>query len=62
LRPTVATCPYTGGSQLRRVRGLFLAGFVDAPGGLLPVVETQGQWIAAVLTGRLRLPPPEQMD
>jgi hypothetical protein len=28
---------------------------------LLPVVETQAAWIAAVLTGRLRLPPPEQM-
>jgi dimethylaniline monooxygenase (N-oxide forming) len=41
--------------------GLYFAGFVDAPGGLLPLVETQGQWIAAVLTGRLRLPPPEQM-
>jgi dimethylaniline monooxygenase (N-oxide forming) len=41
--------------------GLYFAGFVDAPGGLLPVVEAQGQWIAAVLTGRLRLPPPEQM-
>jgi Flavin-binding monooxygenase-like len=36
--------------------GLYFAGFVDAPGGLLPVVETQGQWIAAVLGGRLRLP------
>jgi dimethylaniline monooxygenase (N-oxide forming) len=36
--------------------GLLLAGFVDAPGGLLPVVETQAEWIAAVLTGRLRLP------
>jgi hypothetical protein len=43
------------------VGGLYFAGFVDAPGGLLPVVETQGQWIAAVLTGRLRLAPPEQM-
>ena len=43
------------------VGGLFFAGFVDAPGGLLPLVETQGQWIAAVLTGQLRLPPPEQM-
>lgn len=43
------------------VGGLYFAGFVDAPGGLLPVVETQGEWIAAVLTGRLRLPPPEQM-
>jgi dimethylaniline monooxygenase (N-oxide forming) len=30
------------------VSGLFLAGFVDAPGGLLPVVEAQGEWIAAV--------------
>jgi dimethylaniline monooxygenase (N-oxide forming) len=36
--------------------GLLLAGFVDAPGGLLPVVETQAEWIAAVLGGRLRLP------
>jgi glycine/D-amino acid oxidase-like deaminating enzyme len=43
------------------LRGLFLAGFVDAPGGLLPVVEAQGKWIAAVLTGRLRLPPPVEM-
>lgn len=41
--------------------GLFFAGFVDAPGGLLPVVETQATWIAAVLAGRLRLPAPEQM-
>jgi len=44
-----------------KVRGLYFAGFVDAPGGLLPVVETQGQWIAAVLSGRLRLPGPERM-
>lgn len=36
--------------------GLFLAGFVDAPSGLLPLVETQGDWIAAVLEGRLALP------
>jgi Flavin-binding monooxygenase-like len=43
------------------IGGLYFAGFVDAPGGLLPVVETQGQWIASVLTGRLRLPPPERM-
>lgn len=41
--------------------GLFFAGFVDAPGGLLPVVETQATWIAAALAGHLRLPPPEQM-
>jgi len=42
-------------------RGLFFAGFVDAPGGLLPVVETQGEWIAAVLAGRLCLPAADQM-
>jgi Flavin-binding monooxygenase-like len=37
--------------------GIFFAGFVDAPGGLLPVVEAQGEWTAAVLAGRLLLPP-----
>ena len=41
--------------------GLFLAGLVHAPGGLLPVVEAQGEWIATVLTGRLRLPPRARM-
>jgi hypothetical protein len=41
--------------------GLYFTGFVDAPGGLLPIVETQGQWIAAAITGLLRLPPPERM-
>lgn len=39
----------------------FFAGCVDAPGGLLPLVETQGEWIAAVLTGHLVLPPTGQM-
>jgi len=43
------------------LRRLYFAGFVDAPGGLLPVVEAQGQWIAAVLSGRLRLPARERM-
>jgi dimethylaniline monooxygenase (N-oxide forming) len=41
--------------------GLLFAGFVDAPGGLLPVVETQAEWIAAALSGRLRLPGPGRM-
>jgi flavin-binding monooxygenase-like protein len=36
--------------------GLFLAGFVDAPSGLLPIVEAQRDWIAAVLESRLALP------
>jgi cation diffusion facilitator CzcD-associated flavoprotein CzcO len=43
------------------LRGLYFAGFVDAPGGLLPVVESQGRWIAAAVTGLLRLPPPDRM-
>jgi dimethylaniline monooxygenase (N-oxide forming) len=43
------------------VGGLYFAGFVDAPGGLLPVVQAQGEWIAAVLAGRLCLPAPAQM-
>jgi len=43
------------------IRGLFFAGFVDAPGGLLPVVEDQGEWIAAVLGGRLALPSSQRM-
>jgi dimethylaniline monooxygenase (N-oxide forming) len=43
------------------VVGLYFAGFVDAPGGLLPVVEAQTEWIAAVLSGSLLLPPREQM-
>jgi hypothetical protein len=44
------------------VDGLFFAGFTDAPGGLLPVVETQAQWIAAVLTGRIELPATPAID
>jgi dimethylaniline monooxygenase (N-oxide forming) len=43
------------------IRGLLFAGFVDAPGGLLPVVEEQAEWISALLTGRLRLPPLRRM-
>jgi glycine/D-amino acid oxidase-like deaminating enzyme len=43
------------------VGGLFFVGFVDAPGGLLPVVEAQAEWVTAVLTGALSLPSPERM-
>jgi Flavin-binding monooxygenase-like len=43
------------------VGGLFFVGFVDAPGGLLPVVEAQAEWIAAVLNGALSLPSPDRM-
>jgi dimethylaniline monooxygenase (N-oxide forming) len=42
-------------------QGLFFAGFVDSPGGLLPLVEAQGDWIASVLSGELSLPPVASM-
>ncbi len=41
--------------------GLCFVGLVDAPGGLLPIVETQATWIAALLGGRLSLPSPKRM-
>jgi dimethylaniline monooxygenase (N-oxide forming) len=41
--------------------GLYFAGLVDAPSGMLPIVEAQGAWIADVLAGRLALPPQEAM-
>jgi dimethylaniline monooxygenase (N-oxide forming) len=43
------------------IGGLLFVGFVDAPGGLLPVVEAQGKWIAAVLAGQLRVPTQKPM-
>jgi Flavin-binding monooxygenase-like len=43
------------------VSGLFFAGFVDAPGRLLPVVEAQARWIAAALARQLTLPSPGLM-
>jgi dimethylaniline monooxygenase (N-oxide forming) len=66
LSSSIASAEGRGFPLYRRIvppdaGGLYFAGFVDTPGGLLPVVETQGQWIAAVLTGRLRTPPPAQM-
>ncbi len=41
--------------------GLYFVGFVDAPGGLLPVVETQAEWLAAAVSGRLAVPSSEAM-
>jgi len=36
--------------------GLYFIGLVDAPGGLLPIVETQAAWLADVLQGIITLP------
>ena len=43
------------------IPGLFFAGFTDAPGGFPPLVEAQGEWIAAVLAGHLQLPAAPEM-
>jgi dimethylaniline monooxygenase (N-oxide forming) len=66
LAPTVVASRGRGLPLYRRivppaVPGLLFAGFVDAPGGLLPLVEAQGRWIAALVSGRLRLPPGGEM-
>lgn len=38
--------------------GLIFAGLVQPIGPTIPLVEIQGKWIAAVLSGELKLPPP----
>jgi dimethylaniline monooxygenase (N-oxide forming) len=41
--------------------GLFFAGLVQPIGPTIPLVEVQARWIAAVLSGELRLPEPAVM-
>ncbi len=43
------------------LRGLYFIGLVDAPTGLLPIVERQSAWLADVLTERIVLPTREAM-
>src|SRR5262249_54142829 len=43
------------------LRGLYFAGFVDAPGGLLPGVRTQGPLVGAAITGPRGFPSRERM-
>lgn len=42
--------------------GLIHAGLVQPVGPTIPLVETQGKWIAALASGRMRLPSRERMD
>jgi dimethylaniline monooxygenase (N-oxide forming) len=42
--------------------GLYFIGLVDAPAGLLPIVERQSAWLADLLSGHLRLPPQATMQ
>jgi cation diffusion facilitator CzcD-associated flavoprotein CzcO len=41
--------------------GLYFTGLVDAPSGLLPIVERQSAWLADVLEGRITLPDRARM-
>lgn len=41
--------------------GLFFVGLVQPIGATIPLVEIQARWIAAVLSGRITLPPPGAM-
>ncbi|HEX2085183.1 MAG TPA: NAD(P)-binding domain-containing protein [Solirubrobacteraceae bacterium] len=40
--------------------GLFFVGFTAGQGALLPMMEAQARWAAAVLAGELPWPPPEE--
>jgi flavin-binding monooxygenase-like protein len=44
------------------VPGLYFIGLVDAPSGLLPIVERQSAWLADLLEGRLDLPDRARMQ
>jgi cation diffusion facilitator CzcD-associated flavoprotein CzcO len=41
--------------------GLYFIGLVDAPSGLLPIVERQSAWLADVLEGRITMPDRARM-
>ena len=42
--------------------GLIHAGLLQPVGPTIPLVETQGKWIAALASGRIKLPPRPDMD
>src|SRR5262249_39027801 len=67
LPPSLLTVHGTAAPLYRRIvppdlPGLYFIGLVDAPGGLLPIVERQSAWLGDALTGRLELPPPAGMQ
>ena len=41
--------------------GLYFIGILEPGPGLLAVVEQQGEWLSALLTGRIELPPPARV-
>jgi dimethylaniline monooxygenase (N-oxide forming) len=43
------------------IEGVYFLGLAQPLGALMPIAEKQGQWIAALLAGRYRLPPKTEM-
>ena len=43
------------------IDGVYFLGLAQPLGALMPIAEKQGQWIAALLAGRYRLPPKAEM-
>jgi thioredoxin reductase len=41
--------------------GLYLIGFIQPLGPIMPLAEAQAEWVADLLGGRARLPAPEEM-
>ncbi|HYI26854.1 MAG TPA: monooxygenase, partial [Bradyrhizobium sp.] len=45
-----------------RHSGLYFAGLVQPVGPTIPLVEIQGEWLAAALSGAMRLPDPRTRE
>jgi dimethylaniline monooxygenase (N-oxide forming) len=41
--------------------GLYFIGFIQPLGPIMPIAEAQSEWIADLITGRAKLPPPAEM-
>ncbi len=66
LSPEVFDPEKEAGNLYRRMippgrPGLIFAGLVQPIGPTIPLVETQGKWIAGVLSGQTKLPGPDEM-
>ncbi len=43
------------------IEGVYFLGLVQPLGAIMPMAEMQGTWVAELLAGRHRLPPPEEI-
>ncbi len=64
--PAIFSAPDNSLPLYRRVvpvdrPGLYFIGFVQPLGPIMPLAEAQAEWVADLLSGRARLPSPEEM-